>query len=79
MGILTVWSSGKGVGVGDGCCAQTDNAAPPIMKATDKYLNKKRVTATDMNMDKSLGAAQSLLETGGFDALEPELVALSDN
>ena len=49
------------------------------MKATDKYLNKKRVTATDMNMDKSLGADQSLLETGRFDALETKLVALSGN
>jgi hypothetical protein len=41
-------SVGAGVGEGFGFCAQTITAAALTINAADKYLNNKRVKATDM-------------------------------
>ena len=51
-----------------------------MTEASNKYLNKKRIKTTDMLYGLSFGqsAVRSPLDTG-FDAFDPQLVALSAN
>mgnify|MGYP007066653200 CR=1 FL=1 len=78
IGILTVWLSSIGGGVGEafGFCADTDNVAATIMQTAAKDLNKKRVRPVDMRSDYSSGAVRSLLDDASFDAFRPVAVAL---
>ncbi len=67
IGILTVWLSSVGGGVGDafGFCAETDNVAATIMQAAAKDLKIKPVGPVDMLSDYSSGAVPSLLDDAG--------------